>query len=254
MTVLSIVRRPITVNLDSHPSPAQCENCDSRHIGVCDALLDKDLIFFAGVAQKMSVSAGTLFVEEGDPARFFYNINAGTVRIFKSLADGRRQITGFMGVGQFLGLSVSGRYAFSAEAIENVEICRFDRVEMRQVFDDFPALERRLLEVTTHELVIAQDQMMLLGRKTAAERVASFLLSWAERQESCPAGQKIPTEFVLPLPMTRMDLADCLGLTVETVSRSLNQMKRDGLIDLSTPHEVVLNKPRHLRRIAEGES
>jgi CRP/FNR family transcriptional regulator len=159
-----------------------------------------------------------------------------------------------MGVGQFLGLSVSGRYAFSAEAIENVEICRFDRVEMRQVFDDFPALERRLLEVTTHELVIAQDQMMLLGRKTAAERVASFLLSWAERQESCPAGQKIPTEFVLPLPMTRMDLADCLGLTVETVSRSLNQMKRDGLIDLSTPHEVVLNKPRHLRRMAEGES
>jgi hypothetical protein len=80
MTVLSLVRRPVTVTLDSHPSPAQCENCDSRHIGVCDALLDKDLIFFAGVAQKMSVSAGTLFVEEGDPARFFlqYKFGNGT--------------------------------------------------------------------------------------------------------------------------------------------------------------------------------
>jgi CRP/FNR family transcriptional regulator len=221
---------------------------------MCDALLDKDLVFLAEVAQKMSVSAGTLFVDEGDPARFFYNINAGTVRLFKSLADGRRQITGFMGVGQFLGLSVSGRYAFSAEAMENVEICRFDRVEMKQVFDDFPALERRLLDVTTHELVIAQDQMMLLGRKTAAERVASFLLAWAERQESCPAGQKIPEQFVLPLPMTRMDLADYLGLTLETVSRSLNQMKREGLIDLATPHAVVIIKPRHLRKMADGEA
>jgi CRP/FNR family transcriptional regulator len=254
MTILTMVRRPIAVNAGSHPSAAQCENCDSRHIGMCDALADDDLVFLARVAQKMNVAAGKMFVEEGDSARFFYNINAGTVCLFKALADGRRQITGFMGVGQFLGLSVHGDYAFSAEAMENVEICRFDRVEMKRVFADFPALERRLLDFTTHELVIAQDQMLLLGRKTAAERVASFLLSWAERQESCPAGTKPPALFVLPLPMTRMDLADCLGLTLETVSRALNQMKRDGLIDLSTPRQVVLIKPSRLRKIADGES
>jgi CRP/FNR family transcriptional regulator len=253
MTVLSLVRRPIAVNFDHHPSAAQCDKCDSRHLGMCDALLDEDLVFLARVARKMTVSAGKSFVDEGDPARFFYNINSGTVRLFKSLADGRRQITGFMSVGQFLGLSVSGLYAFSAEAMEDVEICRFDRLEMKQIFADFPALERRLLDFTTHELVIAQDQMLLLGRKTAAERVASFLLSWAERQESCPANTKIPAMFVLPLPMTRMDMADCLGLTLETVSRALNQMKRDGLIDLSKPHEVVIIKPRHLRKIADGE-
>lgn len=253
MTVLSLIRRPIAVNPGSYPSPAQCENCDSRHVGMCDALHDDDLVFLARVARKMNVSAGKLFIEEGDAARFFYNINVGTVRLFKSLADGRRQITGFMGVGQFLGLSASGQYAFSAEAMENVEICRFDRIEMKQVFAEFPALERRLLDVTTHELVIAQDQMLLLGRKTAAERVASFLLSWAQRQESCPAGAKVPASFVLPLPMTRMDLADCLGLTLETVSRSLNQFKRDGLIDLTTPHQVVIAKPARLRKIADGE-
>jgi CRP/FNR family transcriptional regulator len=254
MTVLTMIRRPIAVNIGSHPSPAQCEHCNSRHIGVCHALADKDLVFLAGVAQKMNVAANKMFVEEGDSARFFYNINAGSVCLFKSLADGRRQITGFMGVGQFLGLSVHGQYAFSAEAMEDVEICRFDRVEMKGVFADFPDLERRLLDFTTHELVIAQDQMLLLGRKTAAERVASFLLSWAARQESCPVGLRPPALFVLPLPMTRMDLADCLGLTLETVSRALNQMKRDGLIDLSTPRQVVLIKPSRLRKIADGEA
>jgi CRP/FNR family transcriptional regulator len=177
MTVLTMIHRPIAVNFGSHPSPAQCEHCNSRHIGVCHALADQDLVFLAGVAQKVDITAGKMFIEEGDSARFFYNINAGSVCLFKSLADGRRQITGFVGVGQFLGLSVHGDYAFSAEAMEDVEICRFDRVEMKSVFADFPALERRILDFTTHELVIAQDQMLLLGRKTAPERVASFLVS-----------------------------------------------------------------------------
>lgn len=254
MTEILQSRRAIVVNPGIHPSPQQCDSCNARHVGVCDALPDEDLVFLARVAQPVKIAAGTAFFNESDPARFFYNINSGTVRLSKSLSDGRRQISGFMSVGQFLGLSVCGTYAFSAEALDEVRLCRFNRTEMQAVFAAYPALERRLLEVATHELVIAHEQMLLLGRKTAAERVASFLVTWAERQAVCLEGAKLPPAFLLNLPMTRMDLADCLGLTFETVSRALNQMKRAGLIGLATPHQVILLKPARLREIASGGS
>jgi CRP/FNR family transcriptional regulator len=215
---------------------------------MCDVLSDVDFGVLARVARRIAVPGGKTFIEEGEAAAFFYDINRGDVRVFKSLADGRRQIIGFTGVGQFLGLAVGGRYAFSAEAMNDVELCRFDRGAMKNVFDAFPALERRLLDVATHELVVAQEQMMLLGRKTALERVVSFLLRWAETK-----GHDDNAAVTLALPMSRMDLADYLGLTIETVSRSLSQLKRDGLVQFSDAHAVTLLRRGRLRMIDAGE-
>jgi CRP/FNR family transcriptional regulator len=229
------------------PTPEQCRDCSARHIGMCDVLSDADLSVLAHVATRITLPAGKVFIEEGDPARYFYDINRGDVRVFKSLADGRRQITGFMGVGHFLGLAAAGKYAFTAEAINEVHLCRFERVAIKNVFDEFPALERRLLDVATHELVIAQEQMLLLGRKTALERVAGFLLSWAENYAH-DGSEKL----TMPLPMSRMDLADYLGLTIETVSRSLSQLKRDGLISFADAHAVTLLKRHRLQQMDAG--
>jgi CRP/FNR family transcriptional regulator len=149
-----------------------------------------------------------------------------------------------MGVGHFLGVSAGGRYAFTAEAMNEVHLCRFDRAAIRDVFDRFPALERRLLDAATHELVIAQEQMLLLGRKSAVERVASFLLAWSERGEF---------RQTVHLPMSRTDLADYLGLTIETVSRSFSQLKRDSLIAFTDAHFVTLLKPMRLRQMDGGK-
>jgi len=231
------------------PTPEQCRDCSARHIGMCDVLSDADLSVLAHVAQRISVPAGKIFIEEGDSARYFYDVNQGDVRVYKSLADGRRQITGFMGVGHFLGLAAGGKYAFTAEAINDVHLCRFERGAIKEVFDEFPALERRLLDVATHELVIAQEQMLLLGRKSALERVAGFLLSWAENYAQ---GKSEPV--TIPLPMSRMDLADYLGLTIETVSRSLSQLKRDKLIFFADAHAVTLLKKHRLQLIDAGEA
>ncbi len=243
-------RRPVTVHRANGPHAALCGDCGARHSGLCDALTDEDLAFLARMAQPMTVAAGQLLIEEGAPAGHFYNINHGHMRLFKALPDGRRQITGFAAAGHFLGLASDHVYAISAEAMDDVTVCRFARAQLHTAFETFPALERKLLEVAMHELSFAQEQFLLLGRKTARERVTSFLLNWAAREADCATAPAPGTRLRL-LP-TRTDVADYLGLTIETVSRTLTALKRDGLIDLPDQHEIVLRHPAALKEIAQA--
>ncbi len=139
---------------------------------------------------------------------------------------------------------MSSTYAFGAEAVEAMRVCRFSRAKLRLLLDDFPAMETRLLEVASNELVAAQEQMLLLGRKTARERLASFLVTRA----SCGAryAEKVT------LPMTRSDIADYLGLTIETVSRTLTRFKSERLIDIPSASEIVMRDHGALESLATG--
>ncbi|MGE4482141.1 Crp/Fnr family transcriptional regulator [Acidocella sp.] len=250
---IASLRHPVAINLAAGPSPAPCEDCGARHMGLCDALSDAELVFLSRAAQRMSLPAGKQIMEEGETAQHFYNVNSGTVRLYKALPDGRRQITGFAGPGHFIGLAAVEQNVVSAETMEPVRLCRFSRAGLRGMFAEYPALERKLLDVAMHELVLNQQQMLLLGRKTALERIASFLLSWAQRQEVCGTGGGLPSANVrLVLPLSRTDLADYLGLTIETVSRSLSNLKKDGLIEIPSIHEIVLLRPKMLENIAEA--
>ncbi len=244
--------RPIVVET-SHRLPDPCAHCDARPFSVCNSIEDQDLSRLAALAHPFTVEPGRSFIEEGDPAEHFFNVTTGTAKLFKMLPDGRRQITGFAGMGHFLGLAVSSTYAFGAEAVEPMRICRFSRGKLRTLLEDFPALERRLLEAASNELVAAQEQMLLLGRKTARERLASFLISRAEGQTLVPSGctHGAPASRV-HLPMTRTDIADYLGLTIETVSRTLTRLRGEKLIDLPSPAEIVLRDPRALEGLASG--
>ena len=179
------MHRPLPIRPASAHDHGPCSSCDARAQSVCSAIEDRDLARLAEVAVVREFGKGETFIEEGEPARDFFNITRGTVKIFKLLHDGRQQVTGFAGIGHFLGLAVSDTYAFSAEAIEPVQLCRFSRPKLREVLHDFPALEQRLLETACNELVAAQEQMLLLGRKTARERVATFLV--ARCRNSCRA-------------------------------------------------------------------
>ena len=229
--------RPLVVGGVNGAEP--CASCGARPHSVCNAIEGQDLTRLAEVAVPSRAQPGEVFIAEGDPADHFFNVTAGTARLFKSLPDGRRQIVGFAERGHFLGLAVSGCFAFTAEAIEPVLYCRFSRRRLRQLLDDFPALEARLLEVASNELVAAQVQMLLLGRKTARERVASFLL--VRGAEAPPCVGPLTT---LRLPMTRTDIADYLGLTIETVSRAMTRLKADRLIGIPSPSEVlILDRP-----------
>lgn len=224
--------------------PDPCARCGARSFSVCSAIEDQDLCHLAALAVVTEIDAGRCFIEEGEPAESFFNITTGTVKLYKLLPDGRRQITGFAGPGHFLGLAVSSTYAFSAEAIEPVRFCRFSRTKLRTLLVDFPKLEQRLLEVAATELVAAQEQMLLLGRKTAKERLASFLLT-----QSAPGAEPL---IQITLPMTRGDIADYLGLTIETVSRTLSRLRADRLIDIPTTNDVVIRSRPALEQLAGG--
>jgi len=128
-----------------------------------------------------------------------------------------------------------------------VRFCRFPRARLRKLLDDFPAMEKRLLEVAGNELVAAQEQMLLLGRKTARERLASFLVMQSRQGVACHHPR-----MRFPLPMTRSDIADYLGLTIETVSRTLTKFRGEGMIELPGQSEVVVLSRRALESLAGG--
>jgi CRP/FNR family transcriptional regulator len=228
-----------------------CATCGVRRISVCDAIPEAHLARLGAVAIGGVARPGTLFIEEADDATAFFNIVSGTARLYKLLPDGRRQITGFANGGSFLGLAVSDFYAFSAEAIDTVRYCRFPRIALRALMRDFPRMEERLLKVASTELVAAQEQMLLLGRKSARERVASFLMARARLASARATGdQRAPVSFVLP--MTRGDIADYLGMTIETVVRTLKKLRDERLIEVNNTQDVVITDANGLRALAEG--
>jgi CRP/FNR family transcriptional regulator len=238
--------RPILVA--RNVAQSHCVDCDARHRSVCNAIGDADIERLAAVAMPRRIEKGQVFIEEGRPAGDFFNITFGTAKLYKMLPDGRQQITGFASAGHFLGLAVSDTYAFSAEAIESIELCRFSRPKLRTLLDDFPLLEKRLLETACNELVAAQEQMLLLGRKTARERVASFLAMRLSEGIACGLSRDRIT-----LPMTRAEIADYLGLTIETVSRTLTRFKTEGKIGLPSRDEVEIRDPHWLSGVATGQ-
>jgi CRP/FNR family transcriptional regulator len=191
--------------------------------------------------------------DEADPAEYVYTITAGTVKVYKLLGDGRRQITGFLFAGDFLGLTHNEAYAYSAEALMPTRLCRFPRRRLEALLGEIPHLEQRLLAMASHELAAAQDQMMLLGRKSARERVVSLILMLSKilMLSNSAIRHGRPGDPVF-LAMSRSDIADYLGLTNETVSRTFTSLKKQGLIELLDDKRIRLSRMSALREIAEG--
>lgn len=224
---------------------SECARCGARGQSVCSAIDDDDLARLAMHSQHLSISVGQSFIDQDEPARDFFIVTSGHAKLFTLMPDGRRQITGFAGQGQFLGLAVAEDYSFTAEALTPLNLCRFSHEGMALLTAQFPALEQRLLTEASRELVAAHGRMLLLGRKTARERLASFLI---ERGAECPR------QDTITLPMTRTDIADYLGLTIETVSRTLNALRRGGLIDIDHITRIRLQDREALRALAAGET
>jgi CRP/FNR family nitrogen fixation transcriptional regulator len=173
---------------------------------------------------------------EGDRAAFFYKVQSGTVRTFKLLSDGRRQIDAFHLPGDIFGIEPGEEHRFSAEAVGDATVVsyrRSNRNAQAQNDGDIPTL---MMSAVLLSLMRAQNHMLLLGRKNAVEKVATFLLDLSRRTAK---------NDQIDLPMSRTDIADHLGLTIETVSRSLTQLERQGVIELPAHRRFIVlrNKP-----------
>src|SRR5271154_6054731 len=221
-----------------------CDDCKVRLFSVCGALEASELDELDRISQAKTFTPKAMLFDQGAIAGSVFNVTAGIVRLYKSLPDGRRQIVGFALPGDFLGLALMDRYSVAAEAVTDVKVCRFARPAFLAYVDGRPHLLRRLHEFAGHELSLAQDQMLLLGRRTAEEKVAAFLLNLQTRY-----GRIGTASVTVPLPMSRQDIADYLGLTIETVSRTLTRLAREKAL-LIVPDGIRLLSADRLEKLA----
>ncbi len=252
MTPLDIKKVSRLRNSVEPPPPMETgfapEPCSVRQAGLDAAIGDDDLAHLQDIAQEVNLPAGGLLFSEADPAASIYSVVDGTMRVCKMMPDGRRQITGFLTRGDFVGLADDDLYVYTAEAVSNCTLLRYPMDRLRRLLERYPEMERGLCAVARHELAEAQDHMLLLGRKTASERLAQFLLLRARREPGALDGE----ESIL-LPMTRGDIADHLGMATETVSRVFKRFTAVGLIDIAGKRdEIRLCDSDGLDAIAEG--
>jgi CRP/FNR family transcriptional regulator len=230
--------------LAGEPNGQRCTDCPVRQFSVCAAFDKAELRGLEHLGRHVRFrTCETVFAQE-ELTTSFYNLLEGVMRLYKLLPDGRRQIVGFGLPGDFLGMGTSARHSFSADAIGPVVVCRFARASFAHFIEDKPRLLRRINEFAVRELSQAQDHMVLLGRRSAEEKVASFLIGWRDRLAQLSGPRK-----TVPLPMSRQDIADYLGLTIETVSRTFTKLERDRVIEI-LPGRVCLRDPARAEALA----
>jgi CRP/FNR family transcriptional regulator len=236
--------RPLRLKGASH---GLCEHCGVKEFAVCGALDPQCAARLQSLISRIHLTPKQVLFIETDPAAHHFTIVDGVISISKSLADGRRQIVGFMFPGDFLGVAADALYSCTAQAVTPVELCRFPRQAFEALAEECPEIEHRLLHAVSTELVEAQEHLLIIGRQTAEERLCSFLLHLGRR-----APHRGQPDNPVHLPMSRADIGDYLGLSLETVSRTFTALRDHGLIKLADAHTVELLDRDQLRQMADG--
>jgi CRP/FNR family transcriptional regulator, nitrogen fixation regulation protein len=197
-------------------------------------------VAFDRLGARMSFGREEEIYAQEDDAEFLYRVVRGVVRTSRLTSDGRRQVGDFYYEGDLFGLEPGPEHRFAAEALTDCEVHMVRRGSVRAFAGD-AELDRAILEATSREMERLQEHVMLLGRKSARERVATFLMAIAQRQD----------EEQVDLPMGRQDMADYLGLTIETVSRMLTQLQGDAIVEFPSTRRFQVRKWRALEALAE---
>ncbi|MET0131788.1 MAG: helix-turn-helix domain-containing protein [Stenotrophomonas chelatiphaga] len=226
-----------------------CLHCSVRHLAVCSALSPDEVQALERVTVSQPLALGATLARAGEPRLHVFTLTEGALRLVRTLADGRRQISGFVLPGDYLGLSGSDHHRFDIEAIAESRVCRVGLPQMKDLRARFPHLERKLLQRACQELDAAQDAALALGRLQPAEKLADFLLRLAAREALL--GQ---SPLRVTLPMGRGDIADHLGLTMETVSRTFTKLRQQGLIALPHLNTVEILDEAGLQTLSADES
>jgi CRP/FNR family transcriptional regulator len=239
---------------------ANCENCAIRVRGLycpschCLAASPEALAELARIANPHHYRAGQTIISEGVPVDFVANVVSGIVKLTETMPDGRQQIVGLLFPSDFVGRAFAKSWSFSAEAASEVELCCLNRTSFEAIVNQHPDLKHQLLLSTLNELDAAREWMLLLGCKSADEKVASFLMLLIRRSIDMSCGQEAqPANPVFELPIRRADIADYLGMTVETVSRQISRMKADGIIKLIGIHHYTVPNLNRLAGLAGQE-
>jgi len=189
--------------------------------------------------------SNTVF-SDGEDARYFYKVVEGAVRLSKIMLNGRRQIADFALPGDIFGFECGEMYGLAAESVTPVVLIRYSRVHIERLGEEFSDVRQELMTLLRRGWTSAQAHLVMLGRQTAKERVAAFFVALSGHRG-------VRNTQTLDLPMSRQDIADYLGLTIETVCRTLTDLKSENILSIPNRHQIVIRNLEALKSLAEGE-
>jgi len=237
-------------NIHNSNIPVVCQACEARHKGICGAL-DADQLTELSKYTTKSVHEHSNELHSSDIDQEQYsNILGGVVKLTKLLPDGRQQIVGLQFAPDFLGRPFSKQTGVIAEAATNVRLCNFPKQIIEKFMEESPKMERRLHQQHLNELDEARDWMLTLGRKTAIEKLASFLVLVISHID--PEKYFMQDNVNIELPLKRGDVADYLGLTIETVSRQLTNLRKKGVVEIGNKRAIRIIDYERLKTMAES--
>lgn len=217
-----------------------CLACPIRHQAVCARCEPDELARLEAIKFYRTIEAGRAIAWAGDPMDFVGSVVSGIAALTQTLEDGRTQMVGLLLPSDFVGRPGRPDAAYDVTATTDVRLCCFRRAPFEALLASTPHLGQRLLEMTLDELDAAREWMLLLGRKTAREKIATLLCIIVRRDASVSAAHRVGGPVSFDLPLTREAMADYLGLTLETVSRQISALRRDGVIELRGKRHVTV--------------
>lgn len=214
----------------------KCNECPIRHRAICSRCDEDELTLLESMKSYRTYAPGDVILWRGEPLDFVASVVRGVATLTKTMEDGRTQMVGLLLPSAFLGRPGRKVIDFDVTATEEVTLCCFDRVKFEKLIDETPAVAQRLMELALDELDAARDWMVLLGRKTAREKIATFIEMLSNHSQVADGDHQNDID----LHMTRDQIANYLGLTLETVSRQFTALKKDGIIDFTDRRHFVV--------------
>lgn len=229
--------------------PIVCQACEARHKGICGALTPVQLTELSKHTSKSAHSHEQVLLGDDKRQDTYSNVLSGVVKLTKLMPDGRQQIVGLQFAPDFLGRPFAEESNVIAEAATNVRLCSFPKSVLEKIIKQSPDMERRLHQQHLNELDEARDWMLTLGRKTAVEKLASFLVLIISHID--PEAE-INDIMTVELPLKRKDIADYLGLTIETVSRQLTNLRKKNIVEIGEKRAIKIKDYQKLQMIANN--
>jgi CRP/FNR family transcriptional regulator len=223
-----------------------CAYCAVRSVSFCGMVPNEDMANLSGRARPLTLDRRKTLFHQGDETQSVFIVTSGTLQLYQLLADGRRQVIGFSIPGDLLGFPFADHNDYGADALDSVYLCQFPRQDFVQFVSEHSHLMRAVLMVTYDELTRARAQTALVSQKNAERKMAQFLLSFRGRQDR-PDGETA----ILPVRIPQADIADFLGLTIETVNRMLARFMREATITITEGGIELIDLPR-LHALSEG--
>jgi CRP/FNR family transcriptional regulator, anaerobic regulatory protein len=239
--------------MQDHFAHVQCSDCPIRHRAVCARCETDELTKLEQIKYYRSFQAGQTIIWSGDRMEFVGSVVSGIATLTQTMEDGRRQMVGLLLPSDFVGRPGRPVAAYDVTATTDLVMCCFRKKPFEELMVSTPHIGQRLLEMTLDELDAAREWMLLLGRKTAREKIASLLAIIARRDASLQL-RKAKGSIVFDLPLTREEMADYLGLTLETVSRQISALRKDGVIVLDGKRHVTVPDLNRLLQEAGDDS